>query len=116
MTDRTLRFLGLAAAGAAMFGLSGPAAPAAYRAPVVSTSDGWLQGLLRPCGGAKFLGIPYAEPPVRRLRWRAPAPMRPWRGVRPASASAVQRARYMSLETIALLSHDPIISLSVVAA
>ena len=29
---------------------------------------------------------------------------------------AVQRARYMSLETIAPLSHDPIVSLPVVAA
>lgn len=93
MTDRTLRFLGLAAAGAAMFGLYGPAAPAAYRAPVVSTSDGWLQGLPRPGGGAKFLGIPYAEPPMGRLRWRAPVPMGPWRGVRPATALGPQCAQ-----------------------
>ena len=29
-----------------------------------------------------FKGIPFAAPPVRELRWRAPAPIVPWSGVR----------------------------------
>ncbi len=29
-------------------------------------------------------GVPYAEPPVGRLRFTAPRPVRPWRGTRPA--------------------------------
>lgn len=29
-----------------------------------------------------FKGIPFAAPPVRELRWRAPAPVVPWQGVR----------------------------------
>ena len=33
-----------------------------------------------------FLGVPYAAPPVGELRWRAPAPVRAWSGVRPAKA------------------------------
>ncbi len=34
----------------------------------------------------RFLGIPYAAPPVGDRRWRAPEPAAPWTGVRPALA------------------------------
>ena len=54
------------------------------RAPLVSTEDGLLRGRPRPGGGAEFLGIPYAEPPVGPLRWAPPVPVKPWRGVRSA--------------------------------
>jgi len=33
----------------------------------------------------QFLGIPYAAPPVGPLRWKAPAPVSPWDGVRDAT-------------------------------
>lgn len=33
-----------------------------------------------------FRGVPYAAPPVGPLRWRAPRPVTPWSGVRPALA------------------------------
>ena len=36
-------------------------------------------------GVLSFKGIPFAQPPVGKLRWRAPLPARPWQGVRRAT-------------------------------
>jgi len=52
---------------------------------VVNISSGSLQGATRPLGGAEFLGIPYAQPPVGDLRWREPLPAKPWAGMRDAT-------------------------------
>jgi para-nitrobenzyl esterase len=52
---------------------------------VVSTHAGKVKGLLRPSGGAEFLGIPYAQAPVGELRWREPLPVKPWTGIREAT-------------------------------
>jgi para-nitrobenzyl esterase len=62
------------------------AAPAANTPPVVRIKSGQLRGAVRATGGAEFLGIPYAQPPVGELRWREPVPAKPWAGVREASA------------------------------
>lgn len=32
-------------------------------------------------GAALYKNIPYAEPPVGELRWKAPVPKKPWTGV-----------------------------------
>ncbi len=53
---------------------------------VVNTTGGKLRGASRPSGGAEFLGIPYARPPVGDLRWHEPLPARSWPGVREATA------------------------------
>ncbi len=54
----------------------------ADNAVVVRTTDGLIRGIPRPGGGAEFLGIPYAQPPVGRLRWHEPEPPRSWDGIR----------------------------------
>ncbi len=52
---------------------------------VVHTTLGDLRGIARPGGGADFLGIPYAQPPIGDLRWREPVTPEPWTGVRDAA-------------------------------
>ncbi|GAA1656051.1 carboxylesterase/lipase family protein [Actinoplanes couchii] len=46
-----------------------------------STRYGKVRGR-REDGIVKFLGVPYATPPLGQLRFRAPKPLRPWSGVR----------------------------------
>ncbi|QNN52157.1 carboxylesterase/lipase family protein [Nocardioides mesophilus] len=53
--------------------------------PVVSTRHGRVSGTVED-GVARFLGIPYAAPPVGERRFRAPEPPAPWDGIRPATA------------------------------
>ncbi|WP_058910176.1 carboxylesterase/lipase family protein [Entomohabitans teleogrylli] len=51
--------------------------------PLVHLPQGALLGLVEE-DMAVWRGIPYAEPPVGELRWRAPRPPRRWSGVRVA--------------------------------
>lgn len=53
---------------------------------VVEIASGTLAGSARGAVDV-WLGVPYAEPPVGRLRFTAPAPVRRWRGVRPATVA-----------------------------
>jgi para-nitrobenzyl esterase len=65
--------------------LSASLLPAQDTSLNVKTSSGEIKGSPRHGGGAEFLGIPYAEPPIGDLRWRPPVPAKPWTGVRDAS-------------------------------
>jgi para-nitrobenzyl esterase len=53
--------------------------------PTVRVSGGEIRGHAL-ASGATFKGIPYAAPPVGDLRWREPASVQPWNGVRDAGA------------------------------
>ena len=56
---------------------------AAASAAVVTLDAGLLEGKQQG-GVSRYLGVPYAAPPVGELRWRAPQAVSPWRGVRKA--------------------------------
>ncbi|MEU6389415.1 carboxylesterase family protein [Streptomyces sp. NPDC046939] len=50
---------------------------------LLTTPDGVLRGVTDQ-GTDQLLGVRYAAAPLGRLRWQAPAPNTPWRGVRDA--------------------------------
>lgn len=55
--------------------------------PLVETRTGMVRG--RSANGVRvFTGIPFAEPPVGPLRFKAPRPVTPWRGEFDATAPA----------------------------
>ena len=48
-------------------------------------TGGEVQGVVAE-GISIFKGIPFAAPPVGDLRWKAPAPVQAWKGVKKADA------------------------------
>jgi len=72
----------LAAIGPVLALLAAAPAP-----PRVAVTGGTVEGRATT-GALVFQGIPYAAPPLGPLRWTAPQPVRPWRGVRAATAMA----------------------------
>ena len=69
----------------ASFALSGwLASPAGIDEPI-RLDSGLVSGAATPDGAVRvFRGIPYAAPPVGKLRWQAPQPVAHWDGVRKA--------------------------------
>ena len=61
-----------------------PAPVLAQDAPVVEAPAGSVRGAAGE-GVNVFRGVPYARPPVGDLRWRPPAPLPSWAGVRDAT-------------------------------
>lgn len=51
--------------------------------PIVGTTSGQVRGA-ETNGVLRFLGVPYAAPPVGALRFASPQPAEPWQGVRDA--------------------------------
>jgi carboxylesterase type B len=83
---RALSIIGPVAAVLVALSIVAPAPVSASGGdPVARIETGALRGV-RSDGVDSFLGVPYAAPPVGALRWRAPRPAAPWRGVRDAVA------------------------------
>ncbi len=62
------------------------AVPAA--AQTVSLDTGQAEGRTLASGVRAWLGLPFAAPPVRDLRWKAPQPVAKWEGIYHADRSA----------------------------
>jgi para-nitrobenzyl esterase len=67
---------------AAVMAMAGP-----LQAAERVVTGGIVHGVELADGGTIFRGIPYAQPPVGELRWKPPAPVIPWQGVRQATIS-----------------------------
>ena len=61
----------LTAFGAAGFGGVAAANPGSSSGPIVKTENGAVRGVSNS-GVYSFLGLPYAAPPIGRLRWQPP--------------------------------------------
>jgi para-nitrobenzyl esterase len=62
----------------------------AQEPPSAMVTGGNIRGSLLKDGGAVFKGIPFAAPPVGDLRWREPAPVPTWTGIRDATNFAAR--------------------------
>lgn len=62
--------------------------------PVLTIEGGQVRGIATPTKGViVYKGIPFAAPPVGKLRWKEPQPVLPWKGVKRADkygAAAMQ--------------------------
>jgi len=77
------------------------AAAAADAAPRIKVANGLLEGVTEASGVRVYKGIPFAAPPVGKLRWREPQPAASWQGVRKAdhfAAKAEQLPIYSDMQ------------------
>lgn len=91
-------------AGAALVAAMNLAALAGVMNPVpgdpVSTDAGKVSGTLLDSGVHAYFGIPFAAPPVRENRWRAPQPVKPWNGVYTADRKQAECVQGLRSPTI----------------
>jgi para-nitrobenzyl esterase len=69
----------------------------------VQTDSGKVRGTVTE-GVIAFKGIPFAQPPVGALRWRAPQPVKPWDGIRDTVAFSPNPIQPPPSEGTALLT------------
>ena len=72
---------------------------------IVHLAEGDVQGVVAD-GVARFLGLPYAAPPVGELRWQPPQPAAPWR---PQTLQATRQPKSV-LENLLRIGRRAIVS------
>lgn len=83
-SSRTIFFVAFILALGIFAAANSSARAAKTASAIVKIDAGEVRGVVG--GGLEiFKGIPYAAPPVGNLRWRAPQPVKPWKGVRAAT-------------------------------
>jgi para-nitrobenzyl esterase len=91
------RFVNVARIAACLSLFAGGPAFAAPTLPPVTVTGGQIAGVDEQ-DVHKWLGVPFAAPPVGDLRWRSPQPVVPWQGVRAAdtfSPACAQTATWL---------------------
>ncbi|HEV3238999.1 MAG TPA: carboxylesterase family protein [Casimicrobiaceae bacterium] len=91
-----------------LFAAAVVAAAQAAAAPQVLTESGAISGMSER-GVSVYKGVPFAAPPVGALRWRPPAAVAPWAGIRKAdvfAAACMQEGVSMPGETPPTVSED----------
>lgn len=74
----------LAVGAMTLVGTAVPASAGNVDGTVVATDRGLVRGAVAD-GVRTYEGIPFAAPPKGQLRWKAPQPAAPWKGVRDAT-------------------------------
>ena len=85
-------------------------AGAADSGPMAKVTGGQVRGAMLDKVGAVFKGIPFAQPPVGTLRWREPMPVKPWDGVRDATAFGPLCAQALNIPLNAPRNSNPQLS------
>jgi len=75
--------------------------------PVIrTTAQGTVKGVVQENGSYAWLGIPFAQPPVGELRWKAPLPPKAWEGIFQADKEKLSSVQFVSTLTSGVKDMD----------